>query len=216
MIEFISHLYNLVPTVDYCEQPTGHLIERPYYAISNFAFIVVGIVILLSNRKSPLAKAFGIAAVLVSVFSFVYDSTYSYLFQLFDVAGMYILVTMLIFLNLKRLKIEVPKIYRWLLIIISLIMFYFLKGEAGNVIFGFFVVSIIVSEWLNRESSSRLDWFVAIALFVSGFGIWLLDATKIWCDPNGIFNGRFIFHLFEAAAIYYLFRYYQKLNHSQS
>lgn len=210
MFQFIKDLYHLTPTVTYCEKPIGHFIQRPFYAISDLAFIVVGLFILLTARKSSLSKVFGLTTIVVGLFLLVYDATYSYLFQLLDVTGMYILVTLFMFLNLKRMKLNIAGIYRWLLIIFSILIFYFLKGEAGNIIFGLFVIFVIASEWLIKEKISRKDWAIGVVLFVLGFIVWLPDATRTLCDPSNIFNGRGIFHLFEATAIYYLYKFYSK------
>lgn len=222
MIEFIKNLYYMVPTVSYCEQPTGGLIERPFYAISNIAFLIVGFLILSrgsfsrmrqlpADKKTPLSKAFGYSMIAVGLFSFVYDATYSYLFQLLDVAGMYIFITLVMYLNTQRLGLNLHKAWRWATLALGMIIFYFFKGEIGNVIFGLFILFVIISEWMIKEKISRKDWITGIVLFALGFGIWMFDATKLLCDPNNIFNGRGIFHLLEAAAVYYFYKHYLKL-----
>lgn len=210
MIDFIKNLYYMSPTVNYCEQPTGNFIARPFYAVSNIAFIIIGLLILSKGRKTVTSRAFSYSIIIVGLFSFIYDSTYSYLFQLFDIAGMFIFITLLVFLNIKRLGINLNCMWRWITLILGLLIVYFFKGEIGNIIFGVFVLFVLVSEWFIKEKNLRRDWFIGIILFMSGFVIWIFDATKIFCDPNNILNGRGVFHLFEAIAAFYIYRYYSK------
>lgn len=210
MIEFFKNLFYANPTVDYCEPIRDGLIARPFYAMSNIAFLIVGILILAKGKKTALSKAFGYSMILVGLFSFFYDSTYSYLFQIFDVAGMYIFITLLILLNLKRLKMVKSLWWRWPLVAIALFIFYFFKGEAGNIIFGLFVIFVLASEWFVKEKYSRKYWIIGVSLFLLGFVVWIFDATKIFCLPSGIVNGRGVFHVLESIAVYFMYKHYSQ------
>ena len=210
-MSYLSDLYLSVPTVSYCEKITGGLIERPYYAVGNAVFVIAGIIILLSGKGDKLARAFGWIAILVGLLSFVYDATYSHLFQVFDFAGMFIFATMLFFLNFKRINLQISQIYRWLIIIIGLAAFLILGGQSAHVIFAALVLAVIISEFFAKQKESRGTWYLAIALFLIGTIFWYLDLNKIVCDPSNIFNGRNIYHLLDAAVIYYLYKYYSKI-----
>lgn len=213
MIDFIKNLYYIPPTVDFCEKATGGLIQRPFYALSNFAYIIIGLTILFSGKKSRVARAFSSAIVLVGILSLFYDATYSYFFQLLDLAGMFIFATLLVFLNLKRLEVRTHWTIRWIVVALGILVTYFLKGETGNIIFGLLVLFIIISEWFIDEKISKKDWLIGVALFLLGVLIWLPDATLTFCDPNNIFNGRGIYHVISAVAVYFLFGYYSKLKY---
>lgn len=68
------------PTVEYCEVVLNAIIARPWYALSNIAFLIAGSVML--HQGGQHSKAFGGLALLVGTLSFVYDSTFTYLSQL--------------------------------------------------------------------------------------------------------------------------------------
>ena len=89
-----------VPTVHYCEMALNAIIARPWYALSNIAFLIVGSVILRQGGQH--SKAFGGLALLIGTLSFVYDSTFTYLSQLFDLSGMLLLIGYLLYLNLSH------------------------------------------------------------------------------------------------------------------
>ena len=86
-----------LPTVSYCETPTGMFIERPGYFISNIPYILLGVYLL--TQKGLYAKAFGIIAICVGVFSGIYDASYKFNAQLLDLAAMFLLVSFLVIIN---------------------------------------------------------------------------------------------------------------------
>jgi len=202
------------PTIKYCETPTEGLIARPYYAISNLAFLFVGIMILLKGKGSSLSKAFGSLAILVGFFSFLYDSSYLYVFQLLDLTGMLLLISFLLYLNLSviyrnKALVIVLQVIAILLGLISIIVF---QGYSGDIVFGIFVLLCIASEiYLLRVGRHKnyLRWLLPLVIFIIGFIFWFFDASKIFCTSFGLLNGRAIFHFLNAIVIYYLYDYYR-------
>ena len=198
------------PTVQYCEVATSMLIARPWYALSNVAFLVVGILILL--RGGRYSRLFGSMALLVGSLSFMHDASYTYLAQLVDLSGMLLLVSVLLYLNLQ------PLLLKRLLIIGLAVSFIFalctiiaLRGFAGDIFFGLLILGYIVSEMYllrtGRHTRSR-RWLLALGIFLLGFIFWLCDASHFYCANVGLFNGRAIFHYTNSITIYLLFIYY--------
>jgi len=200
------------PTVQYCEAAMNALIARPWYAISNIAFLIVGIIILLRGGRR--SRLFGSIAIVVGLLSFTYDASYTYLSQLLDLSGMLVFISALLYLNLRLLVISRQKLMAGFILsfVIAICLIMLFKGFAGDVIFGLFVLGYIASEVYlmrtKRHTKGRL-WLLAFGIFVLGFLFWLCDATRVYCADIGLFNGRAIFHYTNAVAIYLLWSSYR-------
>lgn len=201
------------PTVRYCEETTNWVIKRPYYALSNLAFFISGVAILIKGKGSELSRIFGVMAITIGLFSLIYDSTYTYLAQLFDLSGMLIFVNVLLYLNLKNVFKGKNLIFaQILLFILSLATIINFQGYSGDIVFGLYVAAVVVSEIYlikTKIHTNLRKWLVPFGIFIVGFLIWILDAQKIFCSPVGLFNGRAIFHYLNAIVIYQLYRFYE-------
>jgi hypothetical protein len=201
------------PTITYCEEATSWVIKRPYYALSNFAFFISGLTILIKGNGSRLSKIFGFMAIAIGLFSLIYDSTYTYLAQLLDLSGMLIFVNVLLYLNLKNLvKEKYLILIQSLLFILSLFLIVGFQGYSGNIIFGSYVTALVVSEiylMKNKVHTNLSKWLMPLGIFIIGFLIWILDSQKILCSPIGLLNGRAIFHYLNAITIYHLYKFYE-------
>jgi hypothetical protein len=198
------------PTVQYCEAATNMLIARPWYAISNVAFLVIGILILFRGGRH--SRLFGSVALLVGSLSFLYDATYTYLSQLIDLSGMLVLVSILLYLNL-RLFLQKQSLITGLAVsfIIALYAIITLRGFAGDIVFGLLVLSYVVSEiylLCTKRHIKKRRWLLAFGVFLLGFIFWLCDASHLYCANIGLFNGRAIFHYANTMTIYLLFIFY--------
>jgi len=202
------------PTIKYCEIATKGFIKRPYYAFSNFAFLVAGILILLKGRGSALSKAFGSIAILVGILSFIYDSSYLYISQLLDLTGMLLFISLLLYLNFSILyknKILII-IVQAISILLGLATIVIFQGYSGDIVFGVFVLVYVMSEIYLLRANIHKDyvrWLLLIVIFLIGFVFWFFDASKIYCASFGLLNGRAIFHFINAIVIYYLYDYYR-------
>ncbi|MEI6266465.1 MAG: ceramidase domain-containing protein [bacterium] len=200
------------PTVKFCEEATRGIIKRPYYALSNFAFFISAIAIFVKGKGSKLSKIFGTTALLIGFFSLVYDSTYIYLAQLFDISGMLLFVNVLLYLNLKNVfKAKTLLLTQLLLFVLNMILIITFQGHSGNIIFGLYITAVVVSEvyLINSKIHTNLwKWLVPFGIFIISFLIWILDARKIFCSPVGLLNGRAIFHYLNAIVIYQLYKFY--------
>lgn len=204
------------PTVKYCEEPIRWFIKRPFYAISNFAYILVSIFILNRGKGSKVSKLFGYTSLLIAILSFMYDATYTYITQIFDLTGMILFINILIFLNLIRLtKFSSRKIYYIQIAIACLAVstIIFLKGYTGNIIFGIYIIFYILIEsilLIHKKHKFFNEWLLSLGLFIIGFGFWILDTTRVLCVPYNILNGRGVFHILTSITIYQLYLFYEK------
>lgn len=200
------------PTVQYCETAMNALIARPWYAISNVAFLVVGVLILVKGGRY---RILGGIALLVGVLSFTYDASYTYLSQLLDLSGMLVFVSTLLYLNLRPFVSSRRKLIGILAasLTVALCMILALKGYAGDLVFGLLVLGYIVTELHLLRTKKHIDgriWALALGVFALGFIFWLCDASHIYCVNFGLVNGRAVFHYTNAASIYLLFAFYRR------
>lgn len=91
------------PTITYCKIARDAFVRRPWYALSDIAFFIVAYRIYRSEA-STLAKLFAGTVLAIGILSLMYDVTYTYISQLFDLAGMLIFINLLLFLNIRALK----------------------------------------------------------------------------------------------------------------
>jgi hypothetical protein len=206
------------PTVTYCEQAVEGLIARPGYALSNIPYILLGIYLIVKRKESRLNLPFGLLSILIGTASFIYDATYLLLTQIIDLSAMFIFILFLLGLNLKRLKsiqANVLFLSGFLAFVVMVLFTLFIGGSMGRLLFGIGVVSVLVTELLirlrNHDYTDKY-FYLAITVFIMGFGIWLIDANKIWCDQNNVFNGRSIFHYATTIAIFFLYRFYKQFD----
>jgi hypothetical protein len=202
------------PTVEFCEKVGGGLIKRPFYAISNIAYLAIGLTIL--SRGTKLSKHFGFLALFIAVASFLYDASYTYLSQLVDLLGMLIFVNLLVNLSSQRyFKVSTKRLLliQSTFIVLGIGIIFYFKSFAGEFVFGSFVIAEIILElllWFRGKTKEIKLWFYGFFTFSLGFIIWLFDASGGFCDPHNIVNGRSIFHILTAFSIYLLYKYFEE------
>jgi hypothetical protein len=208
----------MLPTVTYCEQPLDLLIKRPWYALSNFAYIGLGIYLLL-KKDDKLAKLFGFLSLLIGLCSFVYDSSFTYTSQLLDLFAMVLFATTLIFISVARLIKSRSTFIAglFMLVVFAMLMIITFKGFAGNIAFGTLVSTYIVIELRNYMIGRRINmkyWYWGLSIFILGISFWYLDVNKLYCLELGLLNGRAVFHYLGAISVYLLYRFYSSQTES--
>jgi hypothetical protein len=210
------------PTVTYCEKAAAGIIKRPWYLISNLAFLISGIMIMKKGGFDRLSKLFGFLAIAVGIFSGIYDATFTRTAQLADLSMMIIFVTVLIYLTMSDLyKLPKKPFIKMLagIIGISIALMIMFGGVSGDIIFGVYVIALIGLEGIARHKEVHANYKpfgIAVALLTLGFGFWFLDISRIYCISFGMLNGRAIFHYLTAISIYYVYSFYasQKQAHA--
>jgi hypothetical protein len=202
------------PTVNFCEKAGTGIIKRPYYAVTNLAYLLVSAVIFFKNPKSKLAQLFAVTSLLIGILSFNYDALYVRWAQLLDLGGMLLFVSLLLYLNFAeiwRTKRRFVAVFLFGIFTISELLIFMIGAYSGNIIFGLLVVAYILSEGYFHHLKKHKNyhyWYWAFALFALGFSIWLTDPTGLVCFKIGLFNGRAIFHYLTALSIYFLYTFY--------
>lgn len=198
------------PTVEYCEKASNSLIARPGYFLSNFVYIFIGIYLL--RKRGKLAKVFGLLSILIGVFSGIYDASSLFYAQVLDLSMMAVFILYLIALNIKKLNLFSDiKIVILTVILQSIYMMcvIFIQGQSGRILFGIFVLMVILSEYSFKKKNKNAlvnNFIIAFILFTAGFIIWIFDATQLLCSPYSLVNGRGIYHILTALSILFLYR----------
>lgn len=203
-----------IPTVEYCEQVIEGLIARPGYFISNIPYIILGV--FLITRKDKVAKILGTLSILIGVFSGIYDASFKFNAQIFDLMAMFALINFLFVFNLYKLKLASKQASIFLAIIFQLTYLLGIisfEGSSGRMLFGLFVLGVILTEYIiykRKLVESHKYFLVALATFLVGFLIWTFDASQTICSPVEWLNGRAIYHYITTATIYYLYLHNRK------
>jgi len=202
------------PTVEFCEKAGEGLIARPFYALSNLAYLAVGVIILKEGKGSRLSRLFGWFSVLIAFCSFAYDATYTYFSQLMDLFAMLLFINLLIFLSAKKYfgtSSKMLLLMQSVMVLVGMFCIYYFKSFSGEVVFGLFILFYVILELLLWRANKLISinlWFKALGVFILGFIVWLPDALMLICDPNNMLNGRSIFHILTAGSIYLLYKHY--------
>ena len=151
---------------------------------------------------------------LIGLGSAFYHASLTFVGQLLDVSGMYVLITFALLYSLNRLykggRFDFILTYAG-----TNILLFFLQTMLPGVrryVFGVLAVSVLATEiYRRRRALISIDgkWLLqAAGVMALALAIWVLDITKTLCAPYSIVQGHAIWHLLGAVASYCLYRYY--------
>lgn len=218
----------------FCEASRNGLIKQPANTWSNMAFVIFGLLMAfqlahglgshLDNRfaQSDLtALGFSCLNVFLGFGSMAMHATESHMGGFLDMLSMHLLTGFItayaaqryfgwgnglftvVFLaipavsvTLQDLPLRVPVV-----------------GYLGNLIFGFFILCTIAFEWLNsykRQHCHERKWaLLSLVVVALSFGIWnMWHNNSPLCRPGSLIQGHAMWHMLDALAAYFLFRYY--------
>ncbi len=184
------------------------------------AFVIAAAWIALRLRSSDRARAalpkaeaglFLAALALVGFGSAFYHATLTFVGQVVDVAGMYLVAT---FILLHRLgpRFNLPPIGTVLVFVAvnaALMAGQVTTPSMRRVAFGILLVLALGIEW--RSSRRGRPWLASGALLmILAFVIWVLDRQRLICDPDSLLQGHALWHALGAVAAACLFRSYEE------
>lgn len=216
---YLTQPANCMPAHCFCEYvDMQSLIKQPANTFSSFAFVYIGWVIFFESFyvKDTLMKIFGISSVFIGFGSAFFHATLTFLGQVFDLAGMFLLSSFILFYALYRI-FNLTKTNTIILLIVSnviLIGGLFIVPEMRRYIFGILIVLGLLSELFYIKKQHNLietKWLkYAFLTLLVAFGIWILDLTKVVCDPKSLLQGHLLWHILSAVAVYFLYLYYRQ------
>ena len=223
--------FTISPTA-FCEETLCAWIRQPASTWSNLAFILVGVLILRKTRSGPSAHFSGLGwvAIVTGIGSFFYHASETWIGAIADYLGMYLGSTYMLTMNVHRYFNWTPglrSLIYWsaLVLLLSSMIFAptlsrFVYGSAAAIsCIGLEGAIFLRNRGTPRQANYR--WlFIVWVLFVFAYGVWMLDESRIVCDPqNHYFNGHALWHVLNALSLYCLFLYYRQftwMNHSNS
>ncbi len=221
-----------MPDDCFCEEIRPGAIAQPANTWSSLSFVLVGLSVLVSAPRRRFAnfnttrsnltlknraatQLYAGSLFIIGLGSAFYHASLSFVGQFFDVLGMYLLITFVLLLNFSRLnKLPRPGFAGWF-IILNAVLAYFLIvfPELRRYIFAGLVIAALSWEFLacsKKPAAQNYYLRLAVASFGLGFLIWILDITKILCEPTSWLQGHALWHLLGALAAGLLFLHYKR------
>lgn len=211
------------PDIKYCEETICSIISEPANSWSNFAIMIVGLIIFWKfGKRASLLKTtefYGLNMVVVGFFSFIYHLSNNFLTQYFDFLGMYSFFGLMLIAHLEFLgKIKPEKILSVFLLsfVPFSIVFFILRGVGlpVQISIGVVIIACLITLFMSL-SKGRANYRYLIAslgLFCLAVTSQLLDINRFACNPkNHWFQFHAMWHLFNALGMGGLFFFYTSL-----
>jgi hypothetical protein len=172
--------------------------------MSSLAFVLVGAWIL---ARSPM-KLYGAATIAIGLGSAFFHASLTFVGQVVDILGMYLLVTFMLLFNASRLWPRIAAHFGILYagLNIALLAAQIAFPQSRRYLFAAVIAAVLILE--TRAHSINRKWlFWAIAAMSAGFLFWTLDITRRLCDPQSLLQGHAIWHVLGAVSAWCVFRY---------
>lgn len=203
-----------LPNVKWCEATLFSWVTEPANTWSNLAFIIVGIWMVTKSKgiKNPLVKFFGPMSIALGFFSGIYHASYTFVLQLGDFFGMYLVGLLPLYINLERLgvKFKNPIKHFFIVSIILTILTvpsYFI-GFPIQAIVLFNIIAVIITEIKCGTATSKHFLFGVTSLIIAAT-FSALDVTRTMCDPdNHVIQGHALWHCFNSFMLVFMFKHY--------
>ena len=213
--------------IDFCEADRCGWVVEPVNSLSNLAFMLCGIYIWRKSKRDGahgLLKAVGPICALIGVFSVALHATMTQTGQFLDLASMYLLSTMVLFFNYRRMRAALgfpPKEKNDILLYVGANAFlWLLHGvfpKTGVPAFALMVVVTYTLEiilWRIQRRKVRYFWlWMTAGTFGLSLAIWSLDIQRIWCEPMGWLQGHALWHCGCALAVIGTYNHFRQFVH---
>lgn len=202
------------PNVKWCEAQTNTWIIEPANFWSNFSYLLAALWISKNSQqyKSRAIRSYAWVMVVMGLCSAIYHGSYTFVFQIFDFFGMYLMTTLMLLIQMKRLgwissAMSPRNFWSWVLGTTAFTVWCDFYTEFPiQFLILIQTAVVILSEFLIRARSKtryNMKWFYL------GFGFMTLAATfsfldlkRILCDPNNhLLQGHSLWHLFSAIGL---------------
>ncbi len=221
-------------TGGYCEISNGKLFVEPINTMSNFSFIIIGLIIAWQmmigtfkensnnlTRSDFMSIFFSSLIICLGPASMAMHAFYTSWGTTLDVLSMFLVCAFLVGYSIQRFfKLNVIYficIYVVVIIICEWVSRWQIKlpiiEYATNLIFACFIILAVIFECLIvfvRRTGLEKKWGIAsIVTLLIAFLIWNFSKTgDRFCYPESFIQGHALWHSLDALSIYFLFRYY--------
>ncbi len=207
-------------TIKFCEDQLCSWVTQPANTWSNIGFVIVGI--LIYRRAQAMKQGgltlIGISSVLVGVGSGMFHASSTFLFEVFDLLGMFMISGILLCFNLQRLTGISNRINTAIYLALNaasaaLMLIWHPSGIATFAVQIAIALTLELLLHIRRDEISYRPFLYVTGIFTLSFLIWGLDISKMVCDPhNHILTGHAVWHLLNAAAIFFIFKFYSQFS----
>lgn len=219
---------------DFCEASHPGLIKQPANTWSNIGFILAGLAIgwqlsrgTFSANRNTITQSFfygtfyACIVVLLGPGSMAMHATEAAIGGWFDMLSMYLICSFSFAYAVERF-FSLNAIWFTAIFASALTSCLYVQelpytvpvvGFIGNFIFGLYITLTVVFELLNtyvrKLEHSKKYGFMSLGSLLLAFAIWNMwkDDSPL-CDPQSLLQGHAIWHILDAGAAYYLFRFY--------
>jgi hypothetical protein len=210
------------PNIRWCEDQVCSWIATPANTWSNLGYIAVGFffVWMVRRERAENIRFYGTATLWVGFTSFLYHASLTFVTQVFDFFGMFILFYLLLVQNLARLgKVKPEKVKRtvWICTAVTTLVSA-ICDKLGFPLQGlvmFLILLILVTEVLATKFSELKirhgSFFASIGFLAIGASFSASDVTRRFCDPSDHWiQGHAIWHYFGALAVFFSIFHYRQ------
>lgn len=205
-------------SVAFCEaRLCAHVVE-PSNAWSSWGYVVLGLWLLSrpEARQRALLAGVALANVAIGLGSFAFHATGTFVGELIDLFGMFLLSGLMLAHALGRARTWSPGRVglAWSGFVAAPMLGVLLVKPAGIPLFAAQLLAAIgleVRAWRRAQSPHFGVFAQALGLVSLAFVVWLGDTTKLVCDPdNHLVTGHAVWHALNAVAIARLFFFYAR------
>lgn len=209
---------------EYCERQdqcavivsTGKLVSIPAQPVntwSNIAFLIAGLFV-FRKRKTVVGTWFAISCAVLGLGSGAFHSFMSNGGHFWDLVGMFLVFNFLAVYSMfvtHEMKNYVLAVV--ISAVLSLVMALFIADLSSTLILGVASLTLVVHLVL-AAINGRIKWKqigLALLPFAVAFVFRQMDVAGVWCDPQSIYQGHGVWHIFAAIGIYAMFRLLEDL-----
>jgi hypothetical protein len=216
-----------LPYACFCETVGTGLIRQPVNAYTNLAYLLAGISVLVSLKKTKsshlpqssisglprrLLILFGIAYIAVGIGSFIYHASFIFLGEELDDDSMYMIGIFLVLFEAARLRGLSVKQFLWIYFSLNVFFeaaIYFFPVIRGMLFAILMVIAFTIELYARKQTKLKDEVRLtdrANLLFLAAYLIWILDKTHLLCYPDSLFQGHAVWHLMTAYAGWVMFK----------
>lgn len=224
---------------DFCEASRPGIVKQPANTVSNIGFVIAGLAAAwqlsrnrfaqtqnVFNQSNFTATFFSCMAVFLGPASMAMHATETRLGGFLDMLSMYLIAAFTASYAMQRFFKYSSAVFTVVFSAIVLFCVYAqhlpikppVVGFFGSFLFAVFIGVTIVFESLNsfvRKYDHEIKWGIfSLSSLLIAFLIWNLERrVDAFCDPHSLIQGHAIWHLLDALAVYFLFRFYVSEHH---